>query len=151
MHFPNLAHPDFIGKTGFGEMADSLAEMDHRVGQLLDEVEALRIADNTLFIFASDNGPEFRDPWRGTAGYWRGTYHTAMEGGLRAPAIMRWPGKIKENRVSDEIVHVSDLYKTLATITGAKNEIPTDRPIDGIDQTDFLLGEEHSKREGFVY
>jgi arylsulfatase len=151
MHFPNLAHPDFIGKTGFGEMADSLAEMDHRVGQLLDEVEALGIADNTLFIFASDNGPEFRDPWRGTAGYWRGTYHTAMEGGLRAPAIIRWPNKISENRVSDEIVHVSDLYTTLATIAGAEDKIPTDRPVDGINQADFLFGEEHSKREGFVY
>ena len=64
---------------------------------------------------------------------------------------MRWPGKISANRVSDEIVHVSDLYSTLATIAGAEDKIPTDRPIDGIDQSEFLFGEEHSKREGFVY
>lgn len=151
MHFPNLAHPDFVGHTGFGEMADSLAEMDHRVGQLLDEIDHLGIADNTLFIFASDNGPEFRDPWRGTAGFWRGTYHTAMEGGLRAPAILRWPGKIATQRVSDEIVHVSDLYTTLATLAGAEAHIPTDRMVDGVDQSAFLLGDGPSNREGFVY
>lgn len=153
MHFPNLAHPDFVGKTGYGEMADSLAEMDHRVGQLMDEVEALGIRDNTLFIFASDNGPEFRDPWRGTAGYWRGTYHTAMEGGLRAPAIFAWPNKIEAGRVSDEVIHVTDLYTTLATLAGAADDIPTDRPVDGMNQTEFLLGGDDTKsaRDGFVY
>lgn len=151
MHFPNLPHPDFIGATGLGEMADSMVELDHRVGQLMDEVDRLGIRDNTLFIFASDNGPEFREPWRGTAGYWRGTYHTAMEGGLRAPAIMRWPGQIAKGRVSDEIIHVSDLYSTLANIAGAESAIPTDRPIDGVNQLAFLRGEEQSAREGFVY
>jgi len=149
MHFPNLAHPDFMGKTGFGEMADSLAELDHRVGQIVDEVDALGIAGDTLVIFASDNGPEFRDPWRGTAGYWRGTYHTAMEGGLRAPAIFRWPGRIAPGRVSDEIVHVSDLFTTLAAIVDAAT--PDDRPIDGVDQSAFLFGDAASAREGFVY
>ena len=151
MHFPNLPHPDFIGKTGYGEMADSLAELDHRVGQLVDEVDALGIRDNTLFIFASDNGPEFRDPWRGTAGYWRGTYHTAMEGGLRAPAIIRWPGKVAEGRVSDQIIHVTDLFSTLLNVAGGEELIPDDRPIDGVDQTAFLCGEEKSAREGLVY
>ena len=149
MHFPNLAHPDFMGATGFGEMADSLAELDHRVGQLVDEVDALGIAGETLIIFASDNGPEFRDPWRGTAGYWRGTYHTAMEGGLRAPAILRWPGRIEAGRVSDEIIHVADLYTTLSRLTGAS--VPEDRPIDGLDQNGFLFRGEKSAREGFVY
>jgi|GEM_PF-968165 len=61
------------------------------------------------------------------------------------------PGKISENRVSDEIVHVSDLYTTLATLAGAEDKIPTDRPVDGLDQCVFLFGEEQSKREGFVY
>ncbi len=149
MHFPNLAHPDFMGITGFGEMADSLAELDHRVGQLVDEVDALGISGETLIIFASDNGPEFRDPWRGTAGYWRGTYHTAMEGGLRAPAIFRWPGRIDAGRVSDEIVHIADLYTTLSRLVGARE--PDDRPVDGVDQTGFLLHGEKSAREGFVY
>ena len=151
MHFPNLAHPDFMGETGVGEMADSLAELDYRVGQLIDGINALGIRDDTVFVMTSDNGPEFRDPWRGTAGYWRGTYHTAMEGGLRAPFIVRWPGQIAEGRVSNEIVHVSDMYVTLAMIAGAEEHIPQDRPIDGMDVTDFLLGERKSPREGIVY
>ena len=148
MHFPNLAHPDFTGVTGFGEMADSLAELDFRVGQILDAIDALGVRQDTVIIFASDNGPEFRDPWRGTAGYWRGTYHTAMEGGLRAPAILRWPGRIRPGRVSDEIVHVADLYTTLATVADAC--VPVDRPIDGLDQSAFLFEGGKSAREGLV-
>lgn len=150
LHFPSLPHPDFAGGTGYGDMADATAEMDHRVGQLLDEINELGIRDTTLFMFASDNGPEFRVPWRGSAGPWRGTYHTAMEGSLRAPCMMRWPGRIPANRVSDEIIHVSDVFTTLASIAGA--EIPTDRPIDGLDQRAFLFGDsEQSVREGLVF
>jgi len=150
LHYPTLPHPDFAGRTGHGDFADSLAEMDHRVGQVLDQIEALKIADDTLVIFASDNGPEFRRPWRGTAGPWTGTYHTAMEGGLRAPCMIRWPGRVPPRRESNEIVHVTDLFTTLARIAGARN--PADRPVDGIDQLDFFLGRrKRSSREGFLY
>lgn len=150
LHFPSLAHPDFMGRTGHGEMSDSLAEMDHRVGQMVDAVNDLGIAENTIFIFGSDNGPEFRRPWRGTAGYWRSTYHTAMEGSLRVPFMMRWPGKIPAGGVSNEIVHIADIFPTIARIVGA--DVPSDRVIDGIDQLDFFLGkQDHSNREGFVY
>lgn len=65
LHFPSLAHPDHIGKTGHGEMADSLAEMDHNVGLIVDAIDDMGIAEDTLLIFGSDNGPEFREPWRG--------------------------------------------------------------------------------------
>jgi arylsulfatase len=127
-----------------------MVEMDHRVGQIVDEIDALGIAGDTLLIFASDNGPEFRRPWRGTAGPWVGTYHTAMEGGLRAPCLIRWPQRVEAGRASNEIVHVTDLFTTLAGIAGARP--PSDRPIDGVDQIDFLLGrKERSDREGFVY
>lgn len=150
LHFPTLPHPDFAGRTGNGDFADSMAEMDHRVGQIVDEVERLGIADNTLFIFCSDNGPEFRAPYRGTAGPWRGTYHTAMEGSLRVPFIARWPGRIEPGRVSNEIVHVTDLFTTLAAVAGA--ELPQDRPIDGVDQRAFFFGEQpKSAREGFLF
>jgi arylsulfatase len=150
LHYPTLPHPDFAGKTGAGDFSDSLAEMDFRVGQILDEIEKLRIPGETVVIFASDNGPEFRRPWRGTAGPWTGTYHTAMEGGLRAPCMIRWPGRIPPGRVSNEIVHVTDLYTTLARVAGAP--LPTDRPIDGVNQLDFFRGmREKSGREGFVY
>jgi arylsulfatase len=150
LHYPTLPHPDFAGKTGCGDFADSLAEMDHRVGQIVDAIDALDIAAETLVIFASDNGPEFRRPWRGTAGPWTGTYHTAMEGGLRAPFMIRWPGRIPPGRLSNEIVHVTDLYATLARVAGAR--VPRDRPVDGVDQLDFFLGKQRkSGREGFVY
>jgi arylsulfatase len=150
LHFPTLPHRDFAGRTGAGDFADAMVEMDHRVGQIVDDVDRLGIADNTLFIFCSDNGPEFRAPYRGTAGPWRGTYHTAMEGSLRVPFIARWPGRIAEGGVSNEIVHVTDLFTTLAAIAGAT--IPADRPIDGVDQSDFLLGKQaKSAREGFLF
>ena len=150
LHYPTIPHPEFSGRTGAGDFADSLAEMDHRLGQVVDALDALGLADNTVLIFASDNGPEFRRPWRGTAGPWQGTYHTAMEGGLRAPFMIRWPGHVPPGCVSNEIVHVTDLYATLARIAGA--EVPRDRPLDGVDQLDFFCGlQARSNREGFVY
>jgi arylsulfatase len=150
LHYPTLPHRDFAGKTRTGDFADAMVEMDHRVGQLLDEVRSLGIAGNTVVLFGSDNGPEFRRPWRGTAGYWAGTYHTSLEGCLRVPFILRWPGKVEPGRVTNEIVHVTDLFPTLARIAGAP--LPADRAIDGVDQLDFFLGRrERSCREGFVF
>ena len=150
LHFPTLPHRSFEGVSKKGDFADSLIEMDARVGEMLDVVDAAGVRDNTLFIFASDNGPEYRRPWRGSAGMWTGTYHTAMEGALRVPFIARWPGQIKPGVVSNEILHVVDLFPTLADIAGAK--VPADRPIDGVNQMPFLTGTtEKSAREGFVY
>ena len=150
LHFPTIPHRDFAGRTNAGDFADSMVEMDHRVGQIVAALDEMGVADDTLLIFCSDNGPEFRRPYRGTAGPWTGTYHTAMEGSLRVPFMIRWPGKIKPNQVNNEMVHVTDIYTTLATIAGA--EIPTDRPIDGVDQSDFFFGhQEKSNREGFLF
>jgi arylsulfatase len=150
LHYPTLPHGDFAGRTGAGDFADSTHEMDYRVGQMLDAVDALGLRENTLFLFGSDNGPEFRRPWRGTAGPWTGTYHTSMEGALRVPFILRWPGKVAPGGVTNEIVHITDLYVTLARVVGA--HVPQDRPIDGVDQLDFFVGREpKSSREGFVY
>lgn len=148
VHYPTLPHPDFAGKTGNGDWADSLAEMDHHVGQIVDAIKSLGIDDNTIVIFTSDNGPEEALPWRGWAGPWAGSYFTAMEGSLRVPFILRWPGKVPPGRISNEIVHQVDLFPTFGRISGA--EVPKDRIIDGVDQTDFLLGkQEKSNREGF--
>jgi arylsulfatase A-like enzyme len=150
LHYPTLPHPDFAGRTGAGEFADSMVEMDFRLGQLNEAIDALGLRDNTLVIFGSDNGPEFRRPWRGSAGPWTGTYHTSMEGALRVPFILRWPGQIPAGWVSNEVMHIVDLYPSLARIVGA--DVPQDRPIDGVDQLDFLLGrQQQSNREGFVY
>ena len=148
VHMPTLPNAEFAGRTGNGDWADCLAEMDFRTGQILDAIQEAGIEDNTIVIFASDNGPEATHPWEGDPGPWRGTYFTAMEASLRAPFILRWPGKAPAGRVSNEIVHITDLFTTLARWGGA--EIPKDRPIDGADQTDFFLGrQEKSNREGF--
>lgn len=150
VHYPTLPHPDFIGKTGAGPFADALAEMDYRVGQLIDALIALDVAEDTMIWFGSDNGPEFRRPWRGTAGPWTGTYHTAMEGALRVPFMLRWPKRVPPGQVTNEIVHITDLYTTLSKTVGTA--LPADRVIDGVDQSGFLLGDaKKSARDGFVY
>jgi arylsulfatase A-like enzyme len=148
VHFPALQNPEFAGKTGHGDFADCLAEMDANVKRILDAVDELKIRDNTIVVFTSDNGPDPTAPSNGWSGPWRGYYFTHMEGSLRTPFIIRWPGKIPAGRISNEIVHEVDTFTTFAKLAGAA--VPTDRPIDGVDQTDFLLGTtENSAREGF--
>jgi arylsulfatase len=148
VHFPTLANPKFKGKTGYGEFPDCLAEMDAHVGQIMDAVDQMGIGNNTIFVFTSDNGPDPNVGSNGTSGPWSGYYFTHMEGSLRTPFIIRYPGKIPAGSVSNEIVHELDTYTTLAKIAGA--QIPSDRIIDGVDQTDFFFGKkETSAREGF--
>jgi arylsulfatase len=148
VHFPALPNPQYAGKTGHGDFADSLAEMDANVGRILDAVDELQIRDNTIFVFTSDNGPDPTAPSQGWSGPWRGYYFTHMEGSLRTPFIIRWPGRVPAGRVSNEIVHEVDTYTTFAKLAGAA--VPSDRLIDGVDQTDFLLGKsDTSAREGF--
>jgi arylsulfatase A-like enzyme len=150
LHFPTLPHRSFEGVSKQGDFADSLIELDARVGAIIDAVDASGQAQNTLLVFASDNGPEYRRPWRGSAGVWTGTYHTAMEGALRVPLVARWPGRIAAGQVTNDIVHVVDLFPTLAAVAGAAP--PQDRPIDGVNQLPFLTGQaQKSAREGFVY
>lgn len=148
VHWPSLPSKEFAGRTGHGDFADSLAEMDANVGQLLDAVDQLGIRDNTIVVFTSDNGPDPTHPSNGSSGPWRGYYFTHMEGSLRTPFIIRWPGKVPAGRVSDEIVHSVDTFTTFASVAGAV--VPADRPIDGVDQSAFLFGPSgRSAREGF--
>ena len=122
--------------------------MDYRAGQILDAIDDLRIRDNTIVIWMSENGPEEIFPHHGARGPWKGTYFTGYEGSLRTSFLARWPGKIKAGSVSNEIVHITDVYTTLATAGGAP--IPADRIVDGVDQLGFLQGKaEKSAREGF--
>ena len=117
-------------------------------GQMLDAVDKLGISDNTIVIFACDNGPEEVAAYHGTSGYWRGHYFTALEGSLRAPFIIRWPAKTPAGKMTNEIVHITDLLTTFAKIGGY--ELPKDRIIDGVDQSDLFFSENgKSKREGF--
>ena len=148
VHVPAQPSDAFAGKTGNGHWADVLAQMDHQIGQLLDAMDDLDIAENTVFVFMSENGAEEIWPHNGASGPWGGTYFSAYEGGIRAPFIIRWPGQVKAGTKNNEIVHITDVFTTMANI--GKADIPTDRFIDGIDQTDFFIGkEETSAREGF--
>jgi arylsulfatase len=146
VHLPTTPHPEFAGKTGNGDFADSMVETDHRLGQILDTIDELDIRDDTIVVFTSDNGPDPTWPWQGSSGPWRGYYFTHMEGSLRAPFIIRWPEKIPAGTVSNEIVHQMDTFTTFAKIAGAR--IPRDRAIDGVDQSDFFFGKQKaSNRE----
>jgi arylsulfatase len=158
-HFPTMPHPDFKGKSGKGPWGDILMQIDSYVGELLDIIGELGITDNTIVVFTADNGPEslssgetsltVETAVHGSAGPWRSSLFTGYEGALRVPFVIRWPARIEVGRVSDEIVHEMDLFPTLARIAGGK--VPTDRVIDGIDVSDFLLGKtEKSGRDGFI-
>lgn len=148
VHFPTLPNEAFAGTTGHGDFADSLAEMDTHVGELLDAVDRFGVRDDTIFVFTSDNGPDPSFPWQGSSGPWRGYYFTHMEGSLRTPFIVRWPGHVPAGKVSNEVVHEVDTFTTFATIAGAR--VPRDRAIDGVDQSALLLGRsDRSARKGF--
>jgi arylsulfatase len=140
VHHPYLPHPDFEGRSGNGPFADVMVEHDHRVGQVLDAIEEAGIADETLVVYASDNGPDSADyPQVSSAGPFRGYLGSAYEGSIRTPLMVRWPGKVAPNAVSNEIVALVDLFPTLARIAGGK--VPDDRVIDGVDQTGLFLGQ----------
>lgn len=152
LHFPALPHPDKAGTTGAGDMGDSMADIDHNVGMILKALDQLGISKNTLVIWCTDNGAEMRRPWRGTSGPWRGYYNSAMEGGVRTPCVVRWPGRIPAGQVSGEMVHEVDLFATLAAAAGDPNIVPKDRAMDGVNQLPFWEGKQkNSNRESAIF
>jgi arylsulfatase A-like enzyme len=150
MHMPIIPRANFKGKSGNGEWADCLLELDADFGSILEMLDELGVADNTIVVFSGDNGPEELEPWRGDPGFFDGSYFTGMEGSLRTPCIVRYPGKVPTDRQSNKIVHITDMFTTLLRWVGA--DAPSDRVIDGLDQRAFLEGaQENSAREGFPY
>lgn len=150
MHMPVIPRAEFKGRTGQGDWADSLLELDTDFGSLLDLLDALGIGDNTLVIFAGDNGPEEILLWRGTPGYFEGSYFAGGEGNLRTPCIVRWPGQVTSGVVSNDVMHITDWFPTILHAVGLAT--PDDRIIDGIDQFDWLTGRvKSSRRDGYVY
>jgi len=148
-HEPVDPHPDFNGSTGNGSFADVLAQTDAYVGELLDTIDELGLKENTIFIFTSDNGREGVPRSFGFTGPWRSGMFSPYEGSLRVPFLIRWPGKIPTQQVSNEMFHQIDLFPTLAKFIGV--DIPTDRIIDGVDQSQFLMGKtKKSARESLV-
>jgi arylsulfatase len=150
LHLPVIPREAFKGKSGQGDWADALLELDTDFGALLDRLDQLGIADDTLVVFAGDNGPEDVLLWRGTPGYWEGSYFAGGEGNLRTPCIVRWPGHVPAGWTSDEIMHVTDWFTTILHAAGLS--APSDRVIDGVNQLDWLSGAtEESAREGYIY
>ena len=152
-HHPVLAHPDFNGRSPGGEFGDSLLEHDHNVGRIVDALAAAEIADDTVVVWASDNGPSplpTVTPWWtiGDAGPWRGEIGTVLEGNIRTACLIRWPGRIPGGRQSNEIVAIVDFFPTLARIAGGT--VPTDRPMDGVDQLDFFMGRQQKSNRDHV-
>jgi arylsulfatase len=151
IHFPTIAHPDFAGKTGAGDIGDAMADVDYNVGLVLNALKRLRIDQNTIVLWCTDNGAEARRPWRGSAGPWTGFYNSMMEGGIRTPCVIRWPGRIPAGQVSNEMFHEVDFFPTLAAAVGA-DILPKDRAIDGVNQLPFLEKKQaKSNRESVLF
>jgi arylsulfatase len=124
--------------------------LDEWIGDILDEMEKLGVADNTLVIIMGDNGHFTK--YSSGSGYtpmiFRGGKGDTTEGGVRVDAFARLPGLIEEDSIVNDIFHVTDLFTTIARMAGATDEIPTDRIIDGVDQTALMLqGETHGRRD----
>jgi len=133
-----------------GIYVEKMKLLDSWIGELMAEMDTLGIADNTLVIIMGDNGHFTKySPQSGyTPMIFRGGKGSTYEGGVRVDAFVRWPGVIDADSVVGDIVHVTDLYTTIARLAGATDEIATDRIIDGIDQTTLMLeGETHGRRD----
>ena len=152
IHPPFHHHPDFKGKSGGGKYSDILAEVDYRAGQILDALDEAGIAEDTIVVWTSDNATGVAGGLAGSNGPWRGTFGSGFEGGMRVPAIVRWPGKIPAGVVTDEMLATYDWMPTLVALVGESDRIPTDRPIDGVDSSDLLLGKsDKAQRDYFIY
>jgi arylsulfatase len=149
-HHPYLPHPDFKDSSSSGGLGDMMIEHDFRVGQVLDAIEEAGIAENTLVIYASDNGPDAAYyPQVSNSGPFRGYLGSAFEGSIRTPMMIRWPARVPSGRVTNAMVSITDFLPTLAAIVGA--ELPGDRAIDGVDQSALFLGtSDQSAREAIL-
>ena len=137
LHVPLGVSEDFRGSSQWGEYGDAIQELDHNVGRLFDTLKRLEIEDNTIVVYASDNG---RGPGRTPDQKIRGRKLSTYEGGLRVPAIAWGPGLgLKAGAQSSAVVRAMDWYPTLATLAGI--EVPEGRVIDGRDITPLLKGE----------
>jgi arylsulfatase len=165
MHIWTHLKEESKGVTGQGIFADGMAEHDEHVGQLLDKLDELGIADNTIVMYATDNGAEtFSWPDGGTT-IFKGEKNTTWEGGFRVPTLVRWPGRIEAGRISNEIISHQDWLPTLMAAVGkpeVKEDLLRGRRVNGrrvkvhLDGYNFLphfLGEQEQgpRREMFYF
>jgi arylsulfatase A len=140
VHLPSFAAPQFQGKTDAGPHGDFIHELDFIVGQLMETLQQLGVADNTIVIFTSDNGPETtsitnmrRDFNHDGARPWRGIKRDNWEGGHRVPFIVRWPKEIEAGVISDQPTCLTDIMATIAAVVG------TDLPDEAAEDSFNLL------------
>ncbi|QWD63859.1 arylsulfatase [Polynucleobacter sp. MWH-UH2A] len=148
-HYPNLPSKQFAGKSRIGQYGDKMMEGDYHLGQVMDALKEMNIEDNTILVFASDNGSTGQTvmhwdrqglgaPDMGSNGPFRGDLGEATEGAVRTFCIIRWPGHTAPGSTSNAMFSIMDFMPTFANILGAK--LPTDRAIDGVNQLDVLMG-----------
>ncbi|MBM3858848.1 MAG: arylsulfatase [Verrucomicrobia bacterium] len=144
VHLPSFAGRQFQGKTKAGPHGDFIHEFDWIVGELLDTLEKLGVADNTLVMLSSDNGPEVTSVVHMRADYghdgarpWRGMKRDNWEGGHRVPFIVRWPGKVKPGSTSAQTVSMTDVMATCAAVCGAT--LPSNAAPDSCNLLPVLL------------
>ena len=157
LHVPRMPHERFQGATGLGFRADSIVQFDWQVGELMKTLERLGLAEKTLVVVCSDNGPVMDDGYKDFAlekrgehragGPFRGGKYSVYEGGTRTPFIAYWKGRIQP-AVSDEIVSTIDLAATLAALAGTP--LPADACVDSMDVSGVLLGKPGAKGRDHV-
>ncbi len=156
-NFLNFLAPEIPKRSLSGlKVPGAFQQLDAFVGTLMEELKELGIAENTVFIAMADNGPMVHSPppgWGMLPMIYRGGKGDFTEGGVRVPAFAWWPGMIDDGQVVGDIIHVTDLYTTFARLAGATKYVPTDRIVDGLDQTALLLsGDTHGRRDSvFIY
>jgi arylsulfatase len=149
----NFSHAEQAITRNGGMHADKLQKLDDYMGEIFATIDRLGIGDNTIVMFMADNGLMYH--YAGVSGLseliYRGGKTDFTEGGIRVDAFVRWPGVIEAGTTAGDIIHVTDLYTTFARIGGGLDHVPTNRVIDGIDQTAMLLKGEHHGRRDYVY
>jgi arylsulfatase len=139
-HFPVQPHPDWKGRSNYGDYGDVVEELDSRIGTILDLLKELKIDRQTLVVFTSDNGP---NPGQKSGCLpFRGEKWSALEGGTRVPCIITWPGVVPQGQVSDALFSAMDLLPSLCRACGIDWKAKScDKPkIDGLDLWDTVLG-----------
>ncbi len=150
VHVPIACSKKFRGKSGAGLFGDVMEEVDWSVGEVMKTLKKDGLADNTLVIFTSDNGPwlTFGNHAGNTGGLREGKA-TSWDGGLKVPAIMVWPGKIKAGIVCNKLLTTMDILPTLVHFCHAKMPV---KKIDGVDFSKVLMGDKNADpRKVFVY
>src|ERR1700743_3184328 len=164
MHVLTHLKPASVGVTGHGLYPDGMVELDGYVGQLLDKLDKLGVADNTIVVFTTDNGAETMSWPDGGSTPFRGEKDTNWEGGWRVPCVMRWPGVIEPGRVINDICSLQDFIPTFAAAAGEPDLTAKVKKgykignktykvhLDGFNLLPFLAGkEEKCPRDAFIY